>query len=195
MIYRDLGSQNWRSKYKLPFLSPTLLIHPQPFLSPIQSAIIVSFSKLRSSTLTKMQTRHSKRLRYSSESDDDIRLSSMFSKNDNPNSQQHEMEPEVHEPSQPSTMEKPGPSSKKKSKGKHKVSTQSRRRQHRSSMPVTPSINLSDNFFRGLNFESRFKTFIVSKTLVYEKTIDVFFYQNSHLKTCFESSSITSMVF
>lgn len=115
-----------------------------------------------------MQTRQSKRLRDSSEFDDDIPLSSMFSKHDEPIPQPLATELEARDSSQLSKMVKSRSTSKKKEKGKVKVSFQSRQRLC-SSMPVTPSSNLSDNFCRGLNFESKFKTSIMSKIIVYEK--------------------------
>lgn len=142
-----------------------------------------------------MQTRQAKRLRDLLETDDDdTPLSSIFSKQTKPNIQPQETETEVHEPPKTSAMTNQGTSSKKKEKAKAKVSSKSRHH-HRSSEQVKPSSNLSENFFRGLNFESRYKTSIISKTQVYEKLMDLFFYQNSPLKACFESSGIASIVF
>lgn len=62
--------------------------------------------------------------------------------------------------------------------------------------PLSPSsLNFFENFFRGLYFKARYKTSIVQKPFVYEKTIDMYFYQNSPLHKLFDNCGIASMVF
>lgn len=64
-----------------------------------------------------------------------------------------------------------------------------KRRRVKESTPRSPSIsviplsfsvhNVPENFFKGHNFEIRFKSSICEKSFVYEKTIDMYYYQNS----------------
>lgn len=68
-----------------------------------------------------------------------------------------------------------------------------------SSSPLVNSSNSSfdipENFFRSNVYETRFKTNIVHKQYVYEKSIDQIYYHDSPLKKLFESCGISSMVF
>lgn len=138
-----------------------------------------------------MQTRQSKRLRDETESDGDVPLSSLTPKPNNSVPQPHASTKKMKEKGKEKVTEQGSSSkahktdkhasdkhkkSKKKKKSRYKESSRSKRHHRSFSMPVTSSQNLSDKFFRGLNFELRFKTSIVSKIIVFEKTIDMFIY-------------------
>lgn len=58
-----------------------------------------------------------------------------------------------------------------------------------------PLVNpFPNDFFRGHNFDTHFKTSIAHKQIVYEKSMDMFYYSNSPLKNLFESCGIASMI-
>lgn len=111
----------------------------------------------------------------------------------------------VESHSSPSSSPQSTTSKSRKQKGKWKAATskpppqelQLDKNSTNPSLSVTPSslsLKFFKNFFRGHNFEARYKTSIVQKPFVYEKIIDMYLYQNSPLHKLFNSYGIASMV-